>query len=77
MSAAAAGRLVEVSGDFTAWVPISMPMGPDGCYAMDAVVPPGGRWGYHFRLDDGAWVTDPDADEFQLIEHGTISVRYS
>ena len=69
---------VEVAGDFTAWVPIEMPCGEDGCFCLVVEMARNARWRYRFRVDDASWINDPDADDYESVPgRGVASLLYT
>ncbi len=64
---------VEVAGDFTAWVPIDMPCGADGCFSLVVEMPRSARWRYQFRIDDATWINDPGADDYENTPGGAAT----
>ena len=63
----------EVAGDFTAWVPIEMPRGPDGSFSLIVEMHTGACWRYRFRIDDDLWINDPDADDYENTPRGAAT----
>lgn len=60
-------QLLEVSGDFTNWVPVSMLPTSGGWWAVTLPITPG-KYQMNLRLDGGKWLVPPGllsmADEF-------------
>lgn len=59
--------VVEVSGDFTNWVPVRLERSPNGWWSTALPISPG-KYQMNLRLDGGKWVVPPGllsiADEF-------------
>lgn len=60
-------HLVEISGDFTNWLPIRLEPASDGSWVTSVLIPPG-KYQMNLRLDGGKWLVPPGllplADEF-------------
>ena len=68
-------RWAEVSGEFTAWAPVSMQREQDGSFSLALRLEPGRRWHYRFRIDGETWINDPGADDYILCpDCGAVSV---
>jgi hypothetical protein len=51
-------RLVEVSGDFTNWTPVSLERTSDGLWSTTLRINPG-KYQMNLRLDGGNWLVPP------------------
>jgi hypothetical protein len=60
-------RSVEVSGDFTRWVPMKLTTAGNGIWTLDLPVAPG-QYQMNLRIDGGKWIVPPGllpmVDEF-------------
>jgi hypothetical protein len=60
-------QVVEVSGDFTNWVPVRLERSPNGWWSAALPISPG-KYQMNVRVDGGKWVVPPGllsmADEF-------------
>jgi hypothetical protein len=61
------GRSVEVSGDFTGWVPMKLTTAGNGVWTVDLPVAPG-QYQMNMRINGGKWIVPPGllpmVDEF-------------
>lgn len=66
-AAAPRARNVEVSGDFTGWVPMKLTNAGDGAWTLTLPLPPG-QYQMNLRIDGGRWSVPPGllrmVDEF-------------
>lgn len=63
-------RHAEVAGDFSAWVPWSMPTRADGGYSLSLLLERGRSWRYRFLVDSTRWMNDPRAFDFVADNRG-------
>lgn len=70
---AAGARTVEVSGDFTSWVPVRLQPSGDGSWITTLAINPG-KYELNMRIDGGKWLVPPGllalSDEFG----GTVGI---
>jgi hypothetical protein len=70
-------RGVEVNGDFSGWMPVTLVAGTDGWWTTTLAIPPG-RYQTNVRVDSGRWLAPPGLvavrDEFGGV-YGVLTVR--
>ncbi|MEI7835963.1 MAG: glycogen-binding domain-containing protein [Planctomycetota bacterium] len=63
-------KRVAIAGDFSDWQPLPLRRRDDG-YAVSLALP-AGTYQYKFIVD-GAWITDPDNNQWALSTIGTMN----
>ncbi len=64
---------VSVAGDFNGWSTSATPLAKrkDGRFSATVTLPKGKEYRYRYVVDGERWTNDPDADRYELNEHGT------
>lgn len=66
------GEEVSVVGDFNDWTPGEhrFVRRSNQTYSTNVTLPEGGRYAFRYYSEEGGWINDEDADDFESNEFG-------